>query len=101
MGMMICEVHGKVGIALVTPVISSAMTENRKPDSICLVRYADLSDDDISECWSDKATVDRFHIPIDRIMSLDELENFKEFLRLLVPVCSKCFGKWLEAQRST
>src|SRR5262245_36161441 len=99
MGLMICEVHGKVGVALVTPVIGSAMMENRNPDSICSVRYTELSDDDISECWSDKPTVDRFHVPIDRVMSLEELERFKEFFRILVPVCSKCFGKWLEAQR--
>ena len=74
MGITICDMHGTVGISLVTPVISAAMLEERDfdPTSICLIRCTELSDDDVFACWSDRVTADRLRIPRDRIMSLEE-----------------------------
>ena len=104
MGIIICNIHGDSFITLVTPAVEESFLRGERFDSdkFCAVRHTVLADDDddddVCECWSDKGTVDKFQVPIDRTISLEDA-NFIEFFQLLQPVCYKCFDDWLKGQR--
>jgi hypothetical protein len=101
MVMVICNIHGNSFVTLVTPAVEESFLggERFDPDKVCAVRHTVLADDDhVCECWTERVTVDKFQIPIDRAIALDDA-NFIEFFRLLQPVCYKCFDDWLKGQR--
>jgi hypothetical protein len=101
MVMVICNIHGNSLATLVTPAVEESLLGGGgfDPDKFCAVRHTVLADDDdVCECWSDRVTVDKFQIPIDRTISLEDA-TFIEFFQLLQPVCCKCFDDWLEGQR--
>ena len=103
MVMVICNIHGNSFCTEVTPAVEESFLggERFDPDRFCAVRYtvlADDDDDDVCECWTERVTVDKFQIPIDRTISLEDA-NFIEFFQLLQPVCYKCFDDWLKSQR--
>jgi hypothetical protein len=95
MALILCEIHGETGAALVSPDIKKVFI-NRMPNPSQAVHQVKviLFDQPTTFCWLSSEIVDRFDIPVNRILSEDEFSSYREIP--LEPVCGQCFLKWLK-----
>lgn len=100
MGLIVCEIHGTTGIALVSSDIEKDFVHKVQypPQKVHQIKV-NLFDHPTTFCWLSSEVAARFNIPLDRILSLDEFDSYGELP--LEPVCGECFLEWLNKSGGT
>lgn len=95
MGRMICEIHGITGITLVTSDISKDFLSNDQGPSeeYHQIKVNPFDDHIVTYCWISSDVADQLGIPVNKILSLDEFDSYRELP--LEPVCGECFLEWI------
>jgi hypothetical protein len=97
MTLTVCEIHGSTIMTLVSSDILEDFRNNSRPsEQYHEIRVATYDEDSYeSWCWCSSKIVKEFTIPVDKVISLDELEKFVKLLHL-EPICMMCLLDWLD-----
>lgn len=97
MGVILCEIHGRQGMASVCPHVAERYHHASDADGIFAVRgkYIDSLDEMVLFwCCAQCALQNGFGVE----QPIDYLEVAEDFLGTLKPMCYVCFEAWLEGK---